>query len=86
MRVKIDNCVSINDLYSWVSEFYCCFFVFNIDGMETRYSIPKINSEEEFLKWINKTKVSIATYGVDSDYFDISKAEYIDMYFRYPNK
>lgn len=86
VRLRINNEITLSNLYEWLLEFDCCFFVFTLDGIETRYRLPKFSNENDFNKWVSITKLSIVKHGVNSENFDISNADYIDMYFKYPNK
>ena len=86
VRVKLDPSLNLGDLYSMTIDFDCCFFVFIVDGLETRYRLPNFDDINDFMVWVDKSKASLVSYGIDSDSFDVSKASYLDLYFRYPNK
>ncbi len=86
VRIKITEEYTLKNLYDMISEFECCMVVFLIEEIETRYKLPKFENEEDFIEWIEKNKLSIVSLGINSENFDINKAEYIDLYFKYPNK
>lgn len=72
------------DIYDIISNknIDCCFAVFIIDDVLTRYRIPKFKTSEDFLEWICNYKTRVTVSGIDSDNFDVFSAIYFDIYFK----